>query len=143
MEKRFIIVFCIIIIIITMFIVEIAKYIKNGNELNNLNNMNKDITILEDAISMYYLNSGNLPIKSEIEFNHSINPNDDLTYYEIDLFALNNVELTYGNNKEEGDIYIINSNSHTIYYLKGIEYKEKHYYTKSVEYDYIDLANYK
>ena len=138
------IVFCIILIIMTIFIVEITKYIRNGNELNNLNNMNKDINLLEDAVAMYYLNNGNLPIKgSEIDFKYSINPNDDLLYYEIDLSVLNNLDLTYGKNSIDGDLYIINSNSHTIYYYNGIEYKGDIFHTKNEEYNYIDLSNYK
>ena len=114
--------------------------------MNNLNNLYKDIAILDEAISMYYLDNSNIPvIEKNIDFKEIYNVNDNLVYYEIDLEKIGNLNLTFGNKKYgEDDIYIINDNSHTIYYLKGVSYHHKKYYTReNIQYDYIDLENYK
>lgn len=60
------------------------------------------------------------------------NANDNDIYYIIDLEALGNITLNYGKDFEkyksnnvvqnvDTDIYIINEESHTIYYVKGIK----------------------
>lgn len=69
-------------------------------------------------------------------------------YYIIDLSAMENLTLTYGkdyekiqkltsaesiknlNNGKLTDIYIINSVSHNIFYVAGIKYEDKNYYTQ-------------
>ena len=40
--------------------------------------------------------------------------------------------------KNEQDFYIINEESHTIYYFSGVEYKSKIYYTKDVNYTLVE-----
>lgn len=146
MENKIKITLCFFFIVLLIFGIIIANYAKRGNELNNLKDMYTDIDLLEDSISMYYLDSGTLPIKNKnIDFKNTINPNDDLVYYEIDLQLLGNIKLTYGNREfGKNDIYIINNNSHTVYYYKGIEFENDIYYTrKDLNYEYIDLENYK
>lgn len=146
MENKLKITLCFFFIVLLIFGIIIASYVKRGNELNNLKDMYTDIDLLEDSISMYYLDSGTLPIKNKnIDFKNTINPNDDLLYYEIDLQLLENIKLTYGNREfGKNDIYIINNNSHTVYYYKGIEFENDIYYTrKDLNYEYIDLENYK
>lgn len=147
MSKKIKIIIILIILIFLIIFFQIKSGIKIGNELNRLNNMNKDIIILEDAIAMYYLENGNIPIKNTtvVDFkNNSQNPNDNGIYYEIDLSLLENLDLSYGNQMYgEDDIYVINEISHTIYYLAGIEYDEKIYYTRDVEYVFFDVEDYK
>ena len=93
-----------------------------------------------------YLDYGKLPIIEErvISFkNKSINPNDNENYYEIDLTKLNNLKLFYGD-KILGidDIYIINEQSHTIYYYKGCKYDNKIIYTRDLDYKDVKLEKY-
>lgn len=72
-----------------------------------------------------------------------VNPNDGLNYYVINLKNLNryrdvqidlkygqgNKEETYENNEYAGDdVYIINEDTKTIYYVKGVQYKGETYY---------------
>ena len=129
-----------IIYVVVFFIIllQIHLYLKNGNQALQINEMYKDIEILEDKISLYYLDNGKIPIKEEkcINFyNNSINPNDNKSYYEIDLEKLDNMQLSYGNGKfGENDIYLINEQSHTIYYYKGIEYQKNMIYFLHVHY---------
>ena len=95
----------ILIIVIAIFSILIVS-INNGVNLSKLNSMNHDINVLEDSIALYYLNNGNIPIKDKINFEHSINPNDNNSYYKIDLSKLENIYLNYGKMKEI-IIYII------------------------------------
>lgn len=127
----------ILIIVIAIFSILIVS-INNGVNLSKLNSMNHDINVLEDSITLYYLNNGNIPIKDKINFEHSINPNDNNSYYKIDLSKLENIYLNYGKMKNEQDFYIINEESHTIYYFSGVEYKGKIYYTKDVNYTLVE-----
>lgn len=130
----------ILIILISVFcFIGIFISINNGVKLAKLNFMNEDIDVLEDKIALYYLNFGNIPIEEKVEFHNSINPNDSENFYKIDINRLDNIYLNYGNeNYGENDYYIINDKSHTIYYLKGIEYKNNKYYTKDVKYTLVE-----
>ena len=129
-----------------MIFCAIAYYVTNGVQIIKLNNMYKDIRILENKISLYYLDNGTLPIKDSnvIYFEKkSINPNDNENYYEIDLEKLENLNITYGKGVFGlNDKYIINEQSHTIYYYLGIEYKDEIMYTRNINYEYVDLENY-
>lgn len=127
----------ILIIVVAIFSILIIS-INNGVNLAKLNSMNHDINVLEDSIALYYLNNGNIPIKDKINFEHSINPNDNNSYYKIDLSKLESIYLNYGKMKNEQDFYIINEESHTIYYFSGVEYKGKIYYTKDVNYTLVE-----
>lgn len=132
------------IIVIIILILLIIHFIKTGFILVKLNNMKKDIQILNDKIAIYYLNNGSLPIKDKVEFkDNSINPNDNENYYEIDLNKIENLYINLGHSeKENEDIYIINEQSHTIYYYAGIKYKNKIYYVPKANYTKIVLENY-
>lgn len=141
-KKAIIVVFLICIILIFGIIYSLVQ---NGIELSVLNNVYKDIDIIEQRVAIYYLNNGNLPTKDKnINFNNSINPNDSDNFYEIDLEKLENLSINYGK-KEYGeeDIYIINDQSHTIYYLKGVKYEKDRIYTRMYKYQKVDLEKYK
>lgn len=146
MKKRNIIFLIIVVVIIASILIIIKNATSDGLDLMKLNNMYNDIEILENRISIYYLNYGYIPIKKDnkYEFNsNSINPNDNSEYYEIDLEKLENLDLSYGDKIfGNDDIYIINEQSHTIYYYKGIEYKGKKYYTIKENYEKVELENY-
>ena len=143
MKKSIIIGLIIMIIIALIIAVQIKDATGKGVELLTLNNMYSDIEKLEDKISMYYLNYGFLPVNKErpSEFkSNSINPNDGDNCYEIDLSKLENLDLSYGMKLiGEDDVYIIHENSHTIYYVKGVNYNNEKYYTKKLDYEKIDL----
>ena len=140
------IVFLIYLIILIVIFLVIVFYIIRGIQIVRLNNMIKDIEILEDKIELYYLDNGNIPIKSNsIDFKvNSINPNDNSNYYEIDLSKLKNLDITYGKEqKGENDKYIINEQSHMIYYYQGLEVNGRKVYTKESDYSLVNLENYR
>lgn len=142
MSKKSIIVLAILFLILFIIISQAIS----TSKLNRLSNMYKDIEILEDRISMYYLDNGFIPIKNDkINFKeNSINPNDNDNCYEIDLEKLENLNIYYGRrNLGEKDFYIINEQSHTIYYYEGVKNNNEKIYTRKLNYEKIDLEEYK
>ena len=105
----------------------------------------KDIQSLKEEIHQYYARVKQIPIINSYTnlsmLEETKNKNDNENYYVIDIKQLD-VNLNYGKDyktitaskeiTEEitdlRDVYIINEQSHTIYYPKGIKYKEKVYY---------------
>ena len=119
-------------------------------ELNDYKKMKSYLELLEDKVSDYYLKYEGLPIlkldSNPYVFDYvnylsgltnnnqepATNAIDNGTYYILDLEALGNITLNYGKDFEkyksnnvvqnvDTDIYIINEESHTIYYVKGIK----------------------
>lgn len=116
----------------------------NNLKTKNLSNMYTDIKSLEDKIAIYYNKYGTLPLKEKYngkyDFNIVANPNDDTDgYYIIDVKKLNNLILTKKLTWEAEDVYIINTQTHTIYYPKGIELDGEIYYRLPGEYSKIEI----
>lgn len=123
-------------------------YSTSGLDMQKVNNMYSDIEQIQTEIDTYYLKNNKLPILNvSVSFYNFSNPNDSSEYYVIDLSKLGNLRLNYGKEFENikssnqlgdyTDVYIINKQSQTIYYLKGIEFEDKTYYTKPIEYNKI------
>lgn len=144
MSKRKSILLVILAIAIIYIFAIIYNTVQSGIDLNKLNNVYKDIDIIEERILMHYLDNGNIPKTGEIiNFIHGVNPNDNENYYEIDLTKLENLTLNYGSKKSKDDIYIINEQSHTIYYMPGVNYNNQKFYTRNLDYKEINLEQYK
>lgn len=106
-------------------------------KINNVKKMQNDIQLLNNKVEAYYLKYGGLPVLrdnseikytySELDFNKNVNDNEN--YYIIDFGAIGNITLNYGKEGYENpnvsdDVYIINEKTHTVYYVKGIEFKD-------------------
>ena len=142
--------------IVIMFIISsiLIYNIQTGAQTKSLNNMYNDINILKGKIETYYSKHQEIPILKEPYVNvsniNAINGNDNENYYVIDLEALENIKLNYGkdyaNYKQEPkseltDIYVINEQSHNIYYVKGVQIDGITYYTIPGEYTKVDVPN--
>lgn len=123
-------------------------YSTSGLNLKKINNMYSDIEQIQTEVDTYYLKNNELPLLNvSVSFSNFLNPNDNSEYYVIDLSKLGNLKLNYGKEFENiklsdklenyTDVYIINKQSQTIYYLKGIEFEDNTYYTKPIEYNEI------
>ncbi|MCI9365466.1 MAG: hypothetical protein HFJ54_02365 [Clostridia bacterium] len=124
-----------LIIIITS---ALAKNSYDSLQVGNLTKLDNDIKALNDRIAAYYIQYAKLPtygekydketIKNDI---NDLSPNDGDEYYIIDLSELDNLTLNYGENylTSSNDLYIINEQSHVVYYLRGIKYKGQEYHT--------------
>ncbi len=110
----------------------------NSIQISKLTKLDNDITALNDRIAAYYVEHEELPIygnvykKTELQSVISdLSGNDGEDYYTIDLSKLDNITLNYGEDylTLSENSYIINVESHVIYYLKGVTYKGVVYHT--------------
>jgi len=147
----------IIILTVILIITSTTVYVSMDRfEINEFNKLNNDIELLKDRISNYYLkyntlpiirDNSNVPVKytyTELSFVKNVNDNEN--YFIIDLDAIEGISLNYGekgfkNLNTSDEVYIINEETHQIYYVKGIEFNGKiyHYIKKEneSEFEYI------
>lgn len=129
-----------IILIITIVVLSILASVTvmkfdSGSDIRNYNYMCADIELLENKILVYYSKNGKLPIIEGNSISANLNGqassrDNGGSYYQIDLSKLSNITLNYGGgNSSNKDIYIVNTKSHEVYYLKGIVYDGKTYHT--------------
>lgn len=124
-------------------------------KMNKLKKMYSDIELLQDKVANYYLQYNALPIfrdsdggpiiyssaewKEWEEWKEWDSSNkDDGDYYILDLSAMDGIALNYGKTGFEdqkagksvisGDVYIINSITHNIYYVQGIKFGNTTYH---------------
>jgi len=156
-EEKGITLISVLIIIVLMAIIAttVVNISLDRFEINDLRKLHTDVELLEDKVSTYYLKYGGLPVLrsssneayeiDETKLDFVKNERDNSIYYIIDLEALSGISLNYG---QEGfnnwksyiknnsgtipdniqDMYIINQNTHTIYYTTGVKLKEETYY---------------
>lgn len=154
-----------ITVIVLVIITNIVVYnLQDNLGIERLRNMQNDIENLRDKIDLYYLQYGTIPIVKPYYNNQTklaqmkdlMGVNDTGDFYVIDLSALENLTLTYGEdyryisndlNSEKinslEDIYIINESSHNVFYAKGITVDDVTYYTDYTTNDegYIDTES--
>lgn len=141
------------IIIIGIITTMLLYSITDTNDIDKLTKLYTDIDNLSDKISNYYTVHGKIPAKpisvlsganAVMTGNQSVGENDTGDFLVIDLKAIDNLTLNYGKDFEQfkdlattgnsigdkRDLYVINENSHNIFYLNGITLKDgKTYYT--------------
>lgn len=102
-------------------------------ELEKYNKVKEDIILLSEDVKLYYMNNNELPIYNEKVFDittygipqKDINPNDSDTYYAIDIsllakdISLNNGSGNISKDFTSTDLYVVNEQSLTVYYLQG------------------------
>ncbi len=130
------------ILILTIMILVILTSIVATNsdeflEASKVTKLNSDIKVLEDRVAAYYIENNGIPqfgsaiSKSEVNI-PVLSSSDGNTYYVIDLNKLDNPTLNYGKGYKDAtssDKYIINYDTHNVYYLQGIQNKGETYYT--------------
>ena len=136
-EKGITMVALVITVIILLIVTNMLIYnAKDSVHIKALTNLYNDIELLREKVSEYYNEYGKIP--AEIKYTNtsqlsavlSIN-NDIGDFYVIDLEAMKGITLNYGkdygkiksdtaNTDSYTDVYIINENSHNIFYVEGI-----------------------
>ena len=110
----------------------------DSTQIAKLTKLDNDIKALNDRIAAYYVEHEELPIMgnpySKNDLRNVISDlsgNDGDEYYTIDLSLLDNITLNYGEDYAalSENSYIINTESHVIYYLRGIRYTGVVYHT--------------
>lgn len=128
-----------IILVITIIIIAILtgaaiRKMDTGKDIRNYNYMCADIELLKNKVLAYYNENGSAPTKgtafnAKTILGEQASNKDNDNYYQIDINSLVNVTLNYGGGTiENGDIYIMNEQSHEVYYLKGAKYENALYH---------------
>lgn len=144
----------VITVIILIILTNVIVYYTTDNiQIKKLTNLYNDIETLRNKTSEYYNEYGKLPVK--IKYTNISNlssvlskKNDTGDFYVIDLEAMNGITLNYGKDYEKvktnegnvdnySNIYIINENSHNVFYVEGVSIKEDNI-TKTYYTDYIN-----
>lgn len=135
---------------------------KDSIQIKALTNLYNDIELLREKVSDYYDEYGQIPKLEKysrpselLDILNSSEKDDTSSFYVIDLEAMQGITLNYGKDyevirarKESNEnfkiedykeVYIINEDTHNIFYVQGINIKEnnitKTYYTDYVEPD--------
>ena len=134
----------ILVITITLILILTGTVIYNAQgslRIRILTNLTNDIETLDEKVSDYYNEYGDIPAKvkytniDNLKNAGIFSTNDDLEeFYVLDLEAMQGVSLNYGKDYEKikntsgestdanqyTDVYIINKNSHNIFLVRGI-----------------------
>lgn len=133
-----------VITIVVMLILSFTISINANNYIERTKkaNLDTDLQRLQEKIEIYYSKNKEIPVLNKYTNVAMLEKkeNDNENYYVIDLDKLEGIELNYGKDFEKAkqlegeiadllDIYIINEESHVIYYPKGVKFDNKMYYT--------------
>lgn len=155
-EKGVTMIALVITVVILITLTNMLVYnAKDSIYINKLTDLYNDIDLLREKVSEYYNEYGKVP--AEIKYTNISQlsgvisqKNDTGDFYVIDLEAMQGITLRYGKDYEKikndkdnadkyADVYIINQNSHNIFYVQGVKIEEdnieKTYYTDYTEPD--------
>lgn len=127
----------VITVIIILILTGTTIYNAQGSiRIQKLTKLTNDIELLREKVSDYYNEYGEIPAKIEYTNIDSLSnirskKNDTGKFYVIDLEAMQGISLNYGkdyekiknnptNANEYTDVYIINKESHNIFFVHGI-----------------------
>ena len=137
------------LVIMLILMVTITVNIDGYAQRKRFAELETDITKLKEEVDLYYSKYKELPIANKyintealakIEVSEQKSVNDNENYYVIDLDLLDDMELNNGKDFETiedkntditdlTDIYIINEQSHIIYYPNGRYFNGEFWYT--------------
>lgn len=130
------------IIVMLILAISLTASVTSTIELQEYNKVKEDIINLSEEVKVYYLKNKKLPVYTNREYSlssydvptYDINPNDSGVYYAIDLTVLpEDLKLNCGEGNvykdfSSDDLYVLDKESLTVYYLKGAVLNgEKHY----------------
>ncbi len=153
-----------ITVLVILVLTNVVIYnVKSNLKTQNIKALQTDISNLREKISTYYSQYGEIPANKEYTNTANINvissAVDTGKFYVIDLSALDNITLNYGMDYEKiksgevtdvntlSDLYIINKDSHNIFYVEGVTLDNQTFYTdyttsdvdtEAVELKYVD-----
>ena len=128
-----------LVVVVIMLLILSAMLIYNAQDtvyISGLTNLYTDIDLLREKVSEYYEEYGELP--AEIEYTNTSDLNVVLTaeeqsstFYVIDLESMQGITLNYGEDYDNikanvanadtyTDVYIVNDQSHNVFYVKGV-----------------------
>lgn len=150
------------VLVIAIILASLVYSSYNNLKIRKINELYTDIRTLGDEVAIYYLENRTLPVgekfavltegeevSSDLQFltndgtfdsqDSLFNPNDydseegQAVYYILEIELFDNISL--GNTGK----YIINEQSHTIYYYDGITISDESYYALPLNYKNINI----
>ena len=140
-----------IAVIIILIITSTIIYNMTSNlGIGRLRDMQNDIKNLRSKVADYYAEYDDIPARKDVQYTNIghlrsagiiSDAVDTGNFYVIELSSLDNLTLTYGQDYEKlkngsvtdpnslNDIYIINEDSHNIFYVQGVELDDEWFYT--------------
>ena len=134
------------IVILTIISSVVITQSINGFKVKALQDFYNDLETIQDKLDIYYMKNGTLPVSGEYtgstEFKSSttspMNPNDNDKYYIINLHAFDGLSLGSTALKNGEDVFIVNEETHTVYYPLGFEHNGEIYYCLDNNYSELD-----
>ena len=133
------IILVITLIIMLLIVGTVAYEVTDNIKYSSLKNLYNDLELLEDKVNLYYVKYNDIPIIGEYDIannstefinnNENKNLDDNNVYYILDLEAIGNLTLNNYITGVGNDVYVVNEDTHTVYYPKGIVAGEKTYYS--------------
>lgn len=131
------------IVVLLILAVTFTASMTSTIELKKYNKVKEDIIALSEEVKVYYVKNGNLPVYSDNTIDldtygvptNDRNPNDSGTCYPINISILSDdLTLNCGQgNKDKNfttdDLYVMDSESLTVYYLQGAVLNNVRHYT--------------
>ena len=135
-EQKGITLFILVITVVIMSILAgtVAVSIRGYGDLADLKNLASDLQNLREKVDIYYEKYNELPVSNVITEDFATllgdkkNGNDGALYYKINLQFLDSLSLTYGLEKFEKDYFVVNEQSHSVYYYAGLNVNNEIYY---------------
>ena len=134
------------VVVMAILVTTIGISVSGYGDVKALKTFNNDLQIVREKTDVYYETNKELPVSEKITFDmktllgNSRNENDGEVYYKVDLSLLDDMNLTYGINNTSNNYYIVNEESHNIYYYPGITVSGNTYYgIKDVTQDINDV----
>lgn len=122
------------IVVLSILVTIVVRHVDTGTDLRNYNYMKADIDLLYSKIMTYYNENNSIPttgdaFNAKTTLGGQASSRDNDNYYQIDLSQLYNITLNFGGGTlQNGDIYIVNEQSHEVYYFKGVVVDNEKYY---------------
>ena len=139
-KKRGVSLVSLVIIIVVMTILSgvIISTSLSSFESGNVNMFASELVNIQTEVDNYYLRKSFYPVGENFEytvpsgttdFNSENIVDGKITFRKINFSQIGIKNLQFGNEKDSNDLYVISTTSGKVYYLQGINYKSKTYYT--------------
>ena len=120
-----------------VFAIEIANIQEEVTKYHNDDVINNDYPTNNN---LYTLNLSSVQSASIGQFSgETKDASNQISLYEVDLSDIGITDTTYGNKKNDRDVYVLSKETGKVYYIGGVKAKNKTYYTLTQ--DLIDIKN--
>ena len=123
------------VVVMAILVTTVGISVSGYADVKTLKTFNNDLQIVREKTDVYYEKNKKLPVNGEVTsfdvaalLGDSRNENDGEKYYKIDLSLLDDMNLTYGVEDTSSNYYIVNEESHNVYFYPGITVSGETFY---------------